>query len=165
MFKARVKLPKNRPGNWWSLTVNLPCRPPLFIYRNAYCIKSEDEKIRRTSYSLTQNKKTGKKSAIRFEAIFNSKCNFTAKDVKIEWDESFPAQKFPQVSSLPVLDNQSLKTILQSKRKPQINQRSGPLGQNGSRGLLNDLGLSLSLSEIVKFRNNIIVITLIYDFG
>ena len=57
-YKARIKLPKNRPGNWWSLTVHLPCKPPLFIYRNAYCIKSEAEKINRsTSYSLTQNKK------------------------------------------------------------------------------------------------------------
>ena len=23
MFKGRVKLPKNRPGNWWSLTVRV----------------------------------------------------------------------------------------------------------------------------------------------
>jgi len=115
---------------------------------------------------LTQNKKTGKKSAIRFEAIFNSKCNFTAADVKIDWDESFPAQKFPQVSSLPVLDSRSLKTILQSSGKrggkgskgiPQINSRSGGLpGQSdaglGSRGLLNDLGLISKFAKVTRDR-------------
>ena len=47
--------------------------------------------------------KSGTHSTISFEAIFNSKCNFTEKDIKIDWDESFPAQKFPQVSSLPQL--------------------------------------------------------------
>ena len=42
MMKVRVKLPRNRPGNWWAMTVNLPCRPPLFTYRNAFCVTGED---------------------------------------------------------------------------------------------------------------------------
>lgn len=86
-------------------TVNLPCKPPLFIYKNAFCIKDEEKGTRRTSFSLTQNKRSGSHSMITFEAVFNSKCNFTSEDIGIVWDESFPAQKFPQVSSLPVLNS------------------------------------------------------------
>ena len=52
---------------------------------------------------FSNHSKSGTHSTISFEAIFNSKCNFTEKDIKIDWDESFPAQKFPQVSSLPQL--------------------------------------------------------------
>ena len=87
------------------ITVNLPCKPPLFIYKNAFCIKDEEKGTRRTSFSLTQNKRSGSHSMITFEAVFNSKCNFTSEDIGIVWDESFPAQKFPQVSSLPVLNS------------------------------------------------------------
>ena len=141
MLKARVKLPRNRPGNWWALTVNLPCRPPLFIYKNAFCIKDEDERSRRTSFSLTQNKRSGSHSMISFEAVFNSRCNFTSEDIGIVWDESFPAQKFPQVSSLPLINTRRLKDILQSKLIPGSLKESVSRQQQTSRSLLNDLGL------------------------
>lgn len=115
MLKVRVKLPKNRPGNWWAMTVNLPCRPPLFTFRNAFCISSEDQKHRRTSYALTQNKKSGHKSNIMFEVVFSKHCQFKAEDIEIIWDESFPAQKFPQVSSIPQMKNREIKSMLRAR--------------------------------------------------
>ena len=48
-------LAKKRPGNWWALTVKLPCKPPLFTYKNAFCVNTDETGSGGKSYSVTQN--------------------------------------------------------------------------------------------------------------
>jgi len=67
---------------------------------------------------LTQNKKSGEKSNILFEVVFSKQCQFEANDIEIIWDESFPAQKFPQVSSVPPMKNKELKSMLRNQENP-----------------------------------------------
>ena len=46
--------------------------------------------------TLTQNERSGSKSFIVFEVMFSKQCQFKPSEIEIIWDESFPAQKFPE---------------------------------------------------------------------
>ena len=46
--------------------------------------------------TLTQNERSGSKSLIVFEVMFSKQCQFKPSEIEIIWDESFPAQKFPE---------------------------------------------------------------------
>uniref|UniRef100_H2YWE0 Uncharacterized protein n=1 Tax=Ciona savignyi TaxID=51511 RepID=H2YWE0_CIOSA len=99
--QGRVILPNLIPANnWWSVTVKLPCKPPLFQFWNAYCINSFAEEARARDYVLAQNKLV-KSNEIVFLATFSDSCRFDVNDVQIVWSESVPSFAAPQISSFP----------------------------------------------------------------
>ena len=49
-----------------------------------------------STLTLTQNERSGSKSLIVFEVMFSKQCQFKPNEIEIIWDESFPAQKFPE---------------------------------------------------------------------
>nr|XP_002131928.1 uncharacterized protein LOC100177472 [Ciona intestinalis] len=99
--RGKITLPQLRPANnWWSLTVKLPCKPPLFQFWNAYCINSFADDVRARDFVLTQNKLVKSRNII-FLATFSESCRFDVNDVEIVWSESVPAFAAPQVSSFP----------------------------------------------------------------
>lgn len=109
IFKGKIHLPKHRSKDWWAIAVKLPCKPAAFSFQNAYCLNSASAPDGTSylnsddaEYLLTQNKLTNfYDHKITFDAVFTDACQFTADQVEILWDESFPAGLFPQVSSIP----------------------------------------------------------------
>nr|CAB3261878.1 uncharacterized protein LOC100177472 [Phallusia mammillata] len=98
--RGRITLPRQRPANdWWSLTVRLPCKPPVFQFWNAYCINSFADDVRARDFVLSQNRLTVGND-ITFLATFSDACRFDAKDIDIIWSESVPAFALPQLSSI-----------------------------------------------------------------
>lgn len=100
-FRADIDLAAVRPLEyWWSLTVKLPCKPKSFVYWNAYCANSFVEDLRKGDYVLVQNKMITS-NQISFFVEFSDVCTFEPEDINIIWNESFPAQSVPQLSSFP----------------------------------------------------------------
>ncbi|CAK8689570.1 uncharacterized protein LOC143459273 [Clavelina lepadiformis] len=99
--RGRVRLPTVRPENdWWALTVRLPCKPPMFQFWNAYCINSFADDVRAKDFVLSQNRLVFGRNIV-FLATFNEVCRFDVSDIQVIWDESIPANAFPQLSSFP----------------------------------------------------------------
>ncbi|CAG5099023.1 Oidioi.mRNA.OKI2018_I69.XSR.g16181.t1.cds [Oikopleura dioica] len=60
------------------------------------------------------------------------KCEFKKSDIDIVWDESFPSQKFPQVSSIPHMNRRQISEIV-----TDFKHKSGSIARN-SETMQND---------------------------
>nr|XP_039263793.1 uncharacterized protein LOC120339683 isoform X1 [Styela clava] len=102
-LKSHIDLADIRPAEyWWSVRVELPCKPKLFKYWNAYCINSFARDLKEGDYVLVQNNLIEDKSGrITFFVQFSNTCTFEPEEVRIIWDESTPAQSLVQSSAYP----------------------------------------------------------------
>ena len=104
--------------------MKLPCKPLIFSFENAFCLNSATDNdgqsfVRENEYLLSQNELT-KSDEIVFSIVFTAICHFTSDDIKIMWDESFPAGMFSQVSSIPNVQKVNLLTFVE-KTKSGLN--------------------------------------------
>lgn len=99
--KYQIDVPESRPANyWWSVTVDLPCKPKHFVFFNAYCINSFGTGLSEREYVLVQNSLVRTNSGMTFFVDFTKNCTFEAKDIKIIWSESSPTPGLPQTGPL-----------------------------------------------------------------
>jgi len=96
---AVLSLPKGYTSNkWFSIVVNLPCKPPVFKFWNSMCLNSFRDHLT-TSFIIAQNKLM-RKSEIDFYVEFGSGCYFDIDEIDIQWDKSVPGFALPQISPL-----------------------------------------------------------------